>query len=144
MDNEFILGQTEYVPNELLYNFISKNLPGIKVVQMKLPVDADENGTEMYVAASHIVGKESDDETKIANNCLEFLATEINKTGHKKIGIYKLDVELSKSSSIILRYAFPQPMEIKDVEDEYVPRFTKDIKPFEYNQGDILKNKREE
>jgi hypothetical protein len=76
---------------------------------------------------------------------LEFLAQEINKTGHKKLGVYKLlknpDVEMSKSPVIILRYAFPQPMEIKEVEDPYEPKFTKDIKPFEYTQGDVLKNK---
>lgn len=144
-ENELTFGQTEYVPDELLYNFISKSLPGIQVVKMKLPVDVDENGTEMYVSVAQIIGKESDGETTIANGCLEFLAQEINKTGHKKVGIYKLlknpEVEISKSSVITLRYAFPQPMEIKDVEDEYVPRFTKDIKPFEYNSGDILKNR---
>lgn len=147
MENEKILTQeqTEYVPDDLFYNFISKSLPGIKVVKMKLPVDADENGTEMYVSKVQIIGSESDGEQVIANGCLEFLAQEINKTGHKKVGIWKLlrapEIEMSKSPAIILRYAFPQPMEINEVEDEYVPRFTKDIKPFEYNSGDILKNK---
>jgi len=132
--NELTPEQTEYVPDDLLFNFISKSLPGIKVVKMKLPVDIDENGTEMYVSIPQLVGKESDGETVIANACLEFLAQEINKTGHKKLGIYKLIrnplLEYTHSPTIVLRYAFPQPMKMSDVEDLYKPKFTKDIKPF--------------
>ena len=142
MKNELTPEQTEYVPDDLLFNFISKSLPGIKVVKMKLPVDADENGTEMYVSKAQLIGVESDGEQKIANKCLEFLAQEIEKTGHKKIGIYKLlknpEVEISKSPSIILRYAFPQPTEISDVEDPYEPKYTKSIKPFNYDQKELL------
>jgi hypothetical protein len=111
---------------------------------MKLPIEVDVNGTDMYVSKAQIIGSESDDEQVIADRCLKFLIQEINKTGHKKIGIYKLlknpGIELSKSTEIILQYAFPQSMKIQDVEDEYIPKFTKDIKPFKYNQGNILKN----
>ena len=137
---------TEYVPDNLLFDFISNGLPNIEVIKMKLPVDVDENGTEMYVAESALVGKESDGDTAIANSCLEYLSQQINKTGHKKLGIYKLirnsHVGIAKSPSITLRYSFPQPMEISKVEDVYVPRFTKEQNPFQYNQRDkTLKGK---
>ena len=146
MDNmsELNTNMSEYVPDELLYNFISKSLPGIEVIKLKLPVDVDSNGTEMYATVSHIVGKESDGETAIADACLEFLTQEINKTGHKKLGIYKLlkvpQPLLSDSTPIVLSYAFPQIMNIGEVEDVYEPKFTKDINPFEYKSGDVLKN----
>ncbi len=144
MENELVAKQTEYVPSDLLYNFISKSLPDIEIFKMKMPIDVDENGIEMYITQFKIIGIESDGEQAIANGCLEFLMKEINRTGHKKLGIYRLSKniykETTKSPDIILEYAFPQTMEISDVDDTYTPKFMKDIKPFDYKSGDIMKN----
>ena len=155
------LGLEEYAPLDVVYNFISDGLPGIKIKKMYMPVETDEEMKYMYVAKSHLVGHISDSELQVANNCLELLSQEIDKQPDKEnivIGIYGLiegpkvvkrktdfsrettGIIETKVSVIVLRFAFAEKIEDDPyaIEEPYQPKYTKKQNPFEYDMSDII------